>query len=107
MESDQHPVDPTTTSEQDRKTLGQRRINLIWEMTQALITFIIIGTAMYVSGKIALIVVESNPTERATSMAITAFVLISNSTFLVLGFYFGRTNHQRTGGVGAREGDMR
>lgn len=105
--TDEPPRSPDTTAEDDRRTYGQRRVNLIWEVTQMLITFIVIGTAMYVSARIALLVLRPDATERATSLAVTAFVLISNASFLVLGFYFGRTNHQRTGGVGAIPSDTR
>jgi hypothetical protein len=94
-------------SEQGLKTSGQRRINLIWETTQMGITFLVIGTAMYTAGRISLLVLDPAATERTVSLAITAFVLISNATFLVLGFYFGRTNHQRMGGVGAAQDESR
>jgi len=81
---------PSTTSEQDRKTAGQRRVNIIWEVTQALIAIWVTGATLYVSSKLAL----KDAAETA------AFLLLSNAFFLVIGFYFGRTNHQRTGGVG-------
>ncbi len=72
---------PSTTEEEDRQTFGQRRINLIWEATQA--TIAVSVTIATVIG--ALWGVESD--------------VLSNSFFLVVGFYFGRTNHQRIGGV--------
>lgn len=100
LDSNQPSLPPDTTREQDRKTEGQRHINRVWELTQAAITCTVIGTAMFVSARIALLVVNPDVSERSTALAITAFVLISNATFLVLGFYFGRTNHQRTGGIG-------
>jgi cobalamin synthase len=81
---------PTTTSEQDRKTAGQRRVNIIWEVTQALIAIWVTGATLFVSSKLAL----------KGSGETAAFLLLSNAFFLVIGFYFGRTNHQRTGGVG-------
>ena len=28
------------------------------------------------------------------------FIFLTNVLFVVIGFYFGRTNHQRTGGIG-------
>jgi hypothetical protein len=77
--TDERAID--TTAEQDRATFGQRRINLIWEGTQAAIAVSV--TLATVSG--ALMSVES--------------AVLSNSFFLVVGFYFGRTNHQRIGGV--------
>jgi len=88
----------TTTSEEDRKTAGQRRINIIWEATQAIIALSVTGTGMYTASQLAL---RSDTTDSNKSIAITAFLLISNTVFLVIGFYFGRTNHQRVGGVGS------
>ncbi len=81
---------PTTTSEQDRKTASQRRVNIIWESTQSLIAIWVTGATLYVSAMLAL--KDNGQT--------AAFLLLSNAFFLVIGFYFGRTNHQRTGGVG-------
>ncbi len=80
----------TTTSEQDRKTSGQRRINAIWEVTQAIIALAVTLQTLRVAAAIAL--------KDAAQTA--AFLLLSNAFFLVIGFYFGRTNHQRQGGVG-------
>jgi len=88
---------PATTSEEDRKTSGQRRINIIWEVTQAVIALAVTGTGMFTAAQLAL---RNDPDASAKSMAITAFMLISNTVFLIIGFYFGRTNHQRVGGVG-------
>jgi hypothetical protein len=34
-----------------------------------------------------------------------AFQLIGNTLFVVIGFYFGRTNHQKIGGVGGNSTD--
>ena len=86
-------VAATTTSEQDRKSAGQRRVNIIWELTQAAVALAVTGSTLYVSASLAL-------KENAQT---AAFLLLSNAFFLVIGFYFGRTNHQRSGGVG---GDM-
>ena len=91
----------STTEEQDRsaaglraesvlRTAGQRRINVIWEGTQAVIALAVTGSTLYVAGVLA--VKDNGQT--------AAFLLLSNAFFLVVGFYFGRTNHQRTGGVG-------
>lgn len=71
----------TTTGEEDRATYGQRRINLIWEGTQA---------AIAVSVTIATVIGALWGVDSA---------VLANSFFLVVGFYFGRTNHQRIGGV--------
>lgn len=79
-----------TTAESDRHALGQRRINLIWELTQALIAVSVIWAALGASIWIAV----KDPTNRLMS-----FLFLSNIVSIVIGFYFGRTNHQRVGGV--------
>ena len=79
-----------TTAERDRMTAGQRRVNLIWEITQSTIALAVTGATLFVAGNLAL----RHETQTA------AFLLLSNAFFLVSGFYFGRTNHQRTGGIG-------
>lgn len=81
---------PKTTSEEDRKTAAQRRVNIIWEVTQALIALAVSMTTLYVAARLGV----------ASTGDMAAFLLLSNAFFLVIGFYFGRTNHQRTGGVG-------
>jgi hypothetical protein len=92
-------IAPTTTAEQDVVTAGQRRVNLIWETMQALIAGSVVGCTLYVSGRLALISLLPAATERQLAIANTAFMLISNIASLVVGFYFGRTNHQRVGGI--------
>ena len=72
------PSDATTTLEEDRHTLGQRRIHLIWEFTQALIAISIVCATVVSVFRLP----ETSE-------------LMSNALFLVLGFYFGRTNHAR------------
>lgn len=59
---------------------------------------------MFTAAQLAL---RSDPDANNKSMAITAFLLISNTVFLVIGFYFGRTNHQRVGGLGAKDSETR
>lgn len=78
------------------RTAGQRRINILWEMTQAVVALSVNGATLYV----------------ATSLAVKdkgelAINLLSNAFFLVIGFYFGRTNHQRMGGIAPMPGETR
>jgi hypothetical protein len=79
-----------TTREEDRHSLGQRRINAIWEMTQAAIALSVIWGAFGA----AIWMVIQDPSNR-----LMAFLFLSNVVSIVIGFYFGRTNHQRIGGV--------
>lgn len=75
-------IPSTTTSEQDRKTAGQRRINVIWEVTQASVTILITVAAIF-----------------CAIQKIDADVL--NFAFVaVISTYYARTNHTKVGGVG-------
>ena len=84
---------PRTTSEDDRKSAGQRRVNIIWEVTQAFIALAVTLATLYVASRLAV--------TGGADMA--AFLLLSNAFFLVIGFYFGRTNHSRQGGIGGSD----
>ncbi len=86
-------VETSKASETAAGTSGQRRINAIWEITQALIAVSVTMTTLYVAGRLAV--------NGAADMS--AFLLLSNAFFLVIGFYFGRTNHTKVGGVGINE----
>jgi len=79
------PAQATTTTEQDKHSYGQRRINLIWEVTQAVIAVVVTLATLYVAAQLAL------RSEGQTA----AFLLLSNAFFLVIGFYFSRSNHNR------------
>lgn len=80
----QSSTPPTTTIQEDLVVAGQRRINLIWEVTQAIIAVGITFASIY----IAVYKIESQ--------------LLSNAFFLIVGFYFSRTNHAAIGGTGAK-----
>lgn len=84
---------PNTTEEQNTVTAGQRRINFIWEITQAIIALVVVVGNVWVAVYQALspIVSSAHPD------------ILSNALFLVIGFYFSRTNHQSIGGVGYKE----
>jgi hypothetical protein len=75
-------VKSTTTVEEDLHSASQRRVNLIWEYTQA---------------AIAISTVFANIIGAFFLPATNA--LLANAFFLIVGFYFGRTNHARVGGV--------
>lgn len=89
---------PATTAEQDRKTIGQRRINLIWEITQAIIAIVVAIGTMAVSAMLVL---------KGDGASATAFLLLSNAFFMIVTAYFQRTNHTRTGGVGTHDDSPR
>lgn len=85
-------IAPTTTAAADLITAGQRRVNILWEKTQAIIAVTVCATTLVVASKMCF---------DKGDVSNTAFQLLSNVFFLVVGTYFQRTNHQRIGGVGA------
>ena len=79
----------TTTLQQDLTTAGQRRINLIWEWTQAIIAVMVVFSTMAVGSYTAIMgQVDKTPTILAVAFG------------TIVGFYFARTNHAAIGGVG-------
>lgn len=94
---------PDTTKAQDLTASSRRGVNLIWETMQAGIAAGVVSTGLYVSSRLALLILVPNASETQTSMANTAFMLIANLASLIIGFYFGRTNHSKVGGVGGEE----
>jgi cobalamin synthase len=89
-------MDPTTTAEEDRKTASQREVNLIWETTQMRIALSVIWGSLIVSGALAIF----GKALGTPDMQLAAIVFLFGVANIVTGFYFGRTNHQRSGGIG-------
>jgi hypothetical protein len=77
-------IPSTTTEEEDLVTAGQRRINFIWEVTQAIIAVSITWATIY--GEL---------NDKSSTIITAGF-------FLVVGVYLQRTNHQSIGGVGKK-----
>lgn len=90
-------AETATQVETSLRTGGQRRINLVWEITQAIVTVMVVGATLYIAGSLALSSAESNDNRAA------AFLLLSNGFFMIVTAYYQRTNHTRTGGVGGRD----
>lgn len=87
----EHPsIAPTTTAQEDITLAGQRRINIIWEVTQAIIAIVVVFANMLPP----LISMMNGKPLANTPEAVT------NTLFLVIGFYFSRTNHAAIGGTG-------
>lgn len=86
-----NPVKPTTTEQQDLTVAGQRKVNLIWEYTQALIAIMVV-TANMVSAVYNVIMKND----------LDVPMIMSSALFLIVGFYFSRTNHQSIGGIGKK-----
>jgi len=106
---------PTTTAQQDLITAGQRTINLLWEITQSrlaliiVITFNLVLMGIVTWALISLIQVgqvgDIDTYQAVIVVLLAALGQLYGLTNLVVGFYFGRTNHQRTGGVGGEDVD--
>lgn len=78
---------------------GQRRVNLIWECTQAFIAVIVVLANM-VAGIFN--VLHQTPEDPP--------MILSSSLFLIVGFYFSRTNgtnHSAIGGVRAKPSEQK
>lgn len=90
---DTQPAKPPTTTRQEDKTLeGQRRVNIIWEITQAIIAIVITFAVVVVGVHVGF---SSNSTTPIPT-------ILSNAFFLIVGFYFSRTNHSAIGGTGRK-----
>jgi hypothetical protein len=84
---------PTTTKQEDVTLASQRRINLIWEITQALIA---VGVVASVVGLSVFSTVVGRPEFKVPEP-------LTNALFLIVGFYFSRTNHAAVGGIGVKK----
>ena len=88
---EQPSLPPSTTVQQDLTTEGQRKVNLIWERTQSLVAVMIVA---------ANIAVWVNASFHNTVANIPAG--LSDALFVIVGFYYGRTNHAAIGGIGPK-----
>lgn len=87
---------PTSTEEEDRGTAGQRAVNMVWESTQRQIALSVIGSSLLVSVVLA---VGGPILGIPRELQLAAAVFLFGVANLVTGFYFGRTNHTKIGGV--------
>lgn len=91
IETQSPSLPPSTTVQQDITTAGQRRINLIWERTQATIALFVVFSTLFVGAVLAL---------KDISAQIPTIFSVAFGT--VVGFYFSRTNHAAIGGIGSK-----
>jgi hypothetical protein len=93
--AEQPPLPPKTTAQEDLIHAGQRKVNLVWEYTQAFVAGFVVASNMIVA------VAQGLGFAREVQFP----SILANSLFLVVGFYFSRTNHAAIGGVGAKPSD--
>lgn len=92
MNEDPIPTLERRAKEKNLTSAGQRRINLIWEYTQSTIAIMIIASNMIVG------IYQGLGFAKESSFP----VILSSALFLVIGFYFARTNHTAIGGTGTK-----
>jgi len=94
--------DPTAhrDSEESLTSGGQRHINVMWEGTQRLIALGVMATFLLVC---LLIVVGQILGHETVEMPPSLAGVVG----YVIGSYFARTNHEKTGGVGQKGGTAR
>lgn len=87
------PLPAETTEQQDITHAGQRRINLIWEYTQA---FLALFMTVAVTGLGVFLAVQGRIDD------VPPFLTLMVG--LIIGTYFQRTNHEKIGGTGPKPG---
>lgn len=95
---------PETTEEEDRSTLGQRNINLIWEHTQSQIAKATIYSNLVINLiVVVLLILYKNDINKEIIIIIMACLASMNGiSGIIIGFYFSRTNHSAIGGTGKK-----
>lgn len=78
------------------RTQGQRDINFIWEGTQMKVALSVTWGSLAVAGVLAMF----GKWLGSPDLQLASVVFLFGVANLVTGFYFGRTNHARSGGVG-------
>lgn len=84
-----------SAADADPVSANQRAVNLIWESTQMKIALSVIWAALVVAAILAI----GGKMTGTPDVQLAAVVFLFGVANLVTGFYFGRTNHQRIGGV--------
>lgn len=87
---------PETTAAEDMVKAGQRAINMIWETTQMKIALSVIWGSLLVGGVLSVF----GKWVGSPDVQLASVVFMFGVANLVTGFYFGRTNHTKSGGVG-------
>lgn len=99
--SEGRTLEPTTTEQEDITKASQRRINLIWEHTQAAIA---VSVTIFTMLAGTLVTVANVFWDKKELQLPTIFAVGFGT---VIGFYFSRTNHQNIGGVGSQKQEGR
>lgn len=84
---------------------GQRSTSILWETTQQRIALSVVWAALFVVAVLVLspvivLLITQNVPEWAVTASVAGMLFLTGVANLVIGFYFGRTNHQRVGSAG-------
>lgn len=92
-----------TTFQEDLVTASQRRVNLIWEYTQAAIALMVVACTM-IAGLYTLVRPTVTVGTGVNLVQVPSQIpnLIGVAFGMVTGFYFSRTNHEKVGGIGLK-----
>lgn len=108
------PMPPTTTLEQDKVVEGQRGISLMWETTQMKIALWVVIGGFIVNAAVVVIMLtviiaklinEVTVTTLEFALLMTSLGGLTQTSGIVIGFYFSRTNHSAIGGIGEKATD--
>lgn len=92
-----------TTFQQDLTMAGQRTVNLMWEGTQMKVALSVVWVSLFVAAVLAI----GGKVLGSVELQLASVVFIFGVANLVVGFYFGRTNHTKTGGIGPNNSSSR
>lgn len=95
------PLPAKTTEQEDIARHGQRVINLLWEKTQSKIALLCIGGTMLINVIVVGAMLFTKFEISSVKIAVISASLASMglTVGIIIGFYFGRTNHTLTGGI--------
>lgn len=88
-----------TTPEEDRTTESQRQTSMMWESNQRDIARMVVGASTMVASSLSI----CGRMLGSENLQLASAIFLYGVANLVIGFYFGRTNHSRVGGVGASD----
>lgn len=97
-------IPPNTTAADDLRTRAQRWTNKLWESVQAYIAAAVVTSALVINGRLAFLVVSDGASMGQIAAASSANQNVNIFAGLIIGFYFGRVNHQKEAGV--QKGDI-
>lgn len=96
-------VSASVRNEAELKSRGQRETSDMWERTQRQVALWVISSSLFVAVVLAIFGKWLGFPEIQLAAVVALFSMANNLT----GFYFGRTNHTKVGGVGGSDAGTR